>query len=63
MDDKKILEYRAAAAACIKWAKREPNKTASLRWTKEADEWTRMADNWELNLNAPRSDNVNRGGN
>ena len=54
INNKKISEYRAAAAACVKWAEsKEIKKATSLRWRKLADEWTYFADEIERKLNAP----------
>lgn len=53
MHEKKISEYRAAAAACKAWADADPNKTTAARWLKVADEWTRMADDLERQLRPP----------
>lgn len=52
--NKKISEYRAAAAACVKWAEsKEIKKATSLRWRILADEWTYFADEIERKLIAP----------
>ena len=51
MHQKKLSEYRAAAAACVKWAEaKEIKKEPSLRWRKLADEWTHFADEIERQL-------------
>jgi hypothetical protein len=48
MHEKKIAEYRAAAAACVRWAESdEISETTRLRWRKLADEWTRSAEEIE----------------
>ena len=47
MDEFKIAEYRAQAAACRTRAELEPNKSTATRWLKVAAEWSRMADELE----------------
>lgn len=44
MNESKIAEYRAQAAACIALANLNANKSTSGRWLKVAEEWTRLAD-------------------
>jgi hypothetical protein len=53
MHTKQIAEYRAAAAACVKWAEaKDVNEGTSRRWRKLAYDWTQFADEIERKLTA-----------